>query len=158
LLSTWTKDPGNQVWLIPHVISDAIPVEDDRVAIDAIAKEFPNVLCAPSFKSPSVAKSFISGMDFMTGARMHACIAAFSSGVPVVPLSYSRKFNGLFASLNYHWIADGKAMNNKEAFELIIRGFNERDLLAKQIKEGIKVAEKHLQNYEQYISFCMTSK
>lgn len=157
LLNELTKDPGNQVWLIPHVATDLNPVEDDRVAIDAFAKEFPNVICAPSFKSPSDAKSFISGMDFMTGGRMHACIAAFSSGVPVVPLAYSRKFNGLFASLNYQWVADGKTMNNQEAFKLIMQGFRERDLLATQIKEGIKIAEKYLQNYEQYTSFCIAS-
>lgn len=157
LLNEWTKNPGNQVWLIAHVATDLSPVEDDRVPIEAFAKEFPNVMCAPRFKSPSDAKSFISGMDFMTAGRMHACIAAFSSGVPIVPLAYSRKFNGLFTSLNYHWVADGKTMNNKEAFELIMRGFRERELLAAQIEEGIKVAEKHLQNYEEYISSCMTS-
>ena len=43
------------------------------------------------------AKSHISGMDFFIGSRMHACIAAYSSGVPVFPLGYSRKFTGLFA-------------------------------------------------------------
>ncbi len=158
LLNTWTKDQNNQVWLIPHVIPDNRPVEDDREAIEAFTKEFPNVICAPHFKSPGEAKSFISRMDFMTGARMHACIAAFSSGVPVVPLAYSRKFNGLFTSVNYPWVADGKTMNNKEAFELIMKGFDERELLAAQINNGMKIAENNLQRYEQYISNCMSEK
>ena len=52
----------------------------------------PGVVRAPNSNSPSEAKSYIAGLDFLTAARMHACIAAFSAGVPVVPVAYSRKF------------------------------------------------------------------
>lgn len=34
---------------------------------------------------------------------MHATIGAFSSGVPVIPTSYSRKFEGLYGSLGYNY-------------------------------------------------------
>lgn len=155
LLCEWIKDSKHEIWLIPHVVPDGFPVEDDRVAIDGLLKEFPGTRCAPTFKSPSEAKSFISDMDFMTGARMHACIAAFSAGVPVVPLSYSRKFNGLFSSLNYQWVADGRTMNNNDALELILRGFQKRELLAKQTEDGNKIAQERLQSYEDYICFSL---
>lgn len=48
-------------------------------------------------------------MDFFTGARMHSTIAAFSSGVPVVPVAYSRKFNGLYDTLKYPYYIDAKS-------------------------------------------------
>lgn len=155
LIKYWTSDPNNQVWLIPHVIPDDLPVEDDRKAIAQLALAFPTVKAAPSFNSPSEAKSFISGMDFVTGARMHACIAAFSSGVAVVPLAYSRKFNGLFSSLNYAWVADGKVMDTHTAFSKIVDGFNQRAALKKEIEFGNKIAHARLQTYENYLVTCM---
>jgi polysaccharide pyruvyl transferase WcaK-like protein len=158
LLREWTNDPQNEVWLIPHVIPDEFPIEDDRIAIDSLLNEFPNAKRAPNFNSPSEAKSFIAGMEFMTGARMHACIAAFSTGVPVVPLAYSRKFNGLFSSLNYPWVADGKSMNTSDAFKMIMDGYNKRELLKNQIADGNQTANRLLQKYEDYIALCMSGK
>lgn len=151
LLSSWTATPENEVWLIPHVIPDDIPNDDDRVAIDKLLKEFPGVHRAPEFGSPSEAKSFIAGMDFVTGARMHACIAAFSSGVPVVPLAYSRKFNGLFAALEYPWVADAKAMTTDQAYEAIFGGFESRSELAQREVAGNKIAQMKLERYEDFI-------
>jgi polysaccharide pyruvyl transferase WcaK-like protein len=152
LLARWCADESVEVWLIPHVLSDPMPRDDDRVAIAALASEFPGTRIAPEFASPSQAKSFISGLDFLTGARMHACIAAFSSGVPVVPLAYSRKFNGLFASLGYRWLADGKAMSNEQALVSITAGFERREELQAAIQPAMKEAEARLERYESYLA------
>lgn len=155
LLSDWGKDSNYEVWLIPHVIPDALPVEDDRKAIAILANEFPTIKVAPAFESPSEAKSFIASMDFMTGARMHACIAAFSSGVPVVPLAYSRKFNGLFSSLEYDWVADGKELNTEQAVDIIQMGLKKRDELKKKVDIGNQIANQRLVKYQAYIADCM---
>lgn len=155
LLKVWTQDPRNEVWLIPHVIPDDLLVEDDRKAIDLLLTEFPTAKSAPQFNSPSEAKSFISGMNFVTGARMHACIAAFSSGVAVVPLAYSRKFNGLFSSLKYQWVADGKAMDTSSAFERIMDGFQRREQLKVEVQSGNQIATERLKKYEDYLAHCM---
>lgn len=94
--------PGVEVHLVAHVISDRFLVEDDYRASVALAEEIGGaVTVAPKFATPSEAKSYIAGLDFFMGARMHACIAAFSSGVPVVPMAYSRKFAGMFGALGY---------------------------------------------------------
>lgn len=151
LLDTWTATSTNEVWLIPHVISDKIPNDDDRVAIDKLLKDFPSAHRAPEFCSPSEAKSFIAGMDFVTGARMHACIAAFSSGVPVVPLAYSRKFNGLFAALEYPWLADAKAMTTEQAYQTILAGFERREELMQHAIVGNRIAQAKLERYEDFI-------
>jgi polysaccharide pyruvyl transferase WcaK-like protein len=151
LLTEWCGDEQNEVWLIPHVLSDQVPRDDDRVAIAQLASEFPAAHKAPDFMSPSVAKSFIASMDFVTGARMHACIAAFSAGVPVVPFSYSRKFNGLFNSLGYGWLADGKCMGNEEAQSKIVEGLKRRLELAEIISKCQHVTEERLGRYEDFL-------
>jgi polysaccharide pyruvyl transferase WcaK-like protein len=155
LLRHWTTNPDNEVWLIPHVVPDHLPRDDDRVAIRQLAAEFPSARCAPEFKSPSEAKSFISGMDFVTGARMHACIAAFSAGVPVVPLAYSRKFNGLFSSLGYQWVADGKSLSNAEALAKTLQAFEERGRLAVDVQAGNRIATEKLDRYTQFIAVIL---
>ncbi len=43
------------------------------------------------------AKGAISGAQVCISARMHACVAALSSGVPTVGISYVGKFSGQFA-------------------------------------------------------------
>lgn len=152
LLKAWTEMPDVEVWLIPHVLADRVPRDDDRVAIKALQGEFPTAKVAPEFASPSAAKSFISGLDFVTGARMHACIAAFSSSVPVFPLAYSRKFKGLFDSLGYSWLADGQTMTTDEAKRAILDGFSRRHALAEDIDKAAETVKRHLSAYEAYLT------
>ena len=85
------KWDGCEVHLVSHVQSEIQEVEDDRRVASRLANDFPGVIASPLFNSPSEAKSYIAGMDYFVGARMHACMAAFSSGVPVTPMAYSRQ-------------------------------------------------------------------
>ena len=65
---------------------------------------------------------------------MHSTIAAFSSGVPVVPMSYSRKFTGLFnCTLDYDAVVDLKTETSNEIEAFIFQKFSQRQ----QIKEKI---------------------
>jgi colanic acid/amylovoran biosynthesis protein len=136
ILAFFGSQPEVQVHLIPHVIPDNNPVEDDWAVSMLLKEEFPQVIVAPKFVSPVQAKGYISGMDFFTGARMHACIAAFSVGVPVIPLAYSRKFNGLFAdTLDYNVLGD--CVNNSEEviMDQIENAYIGRARLANEIKD-----------------------
>ncbi len=133
LIARFLSMPDTEVHLIAHVFAPAMPRDDDARAIDKLHAEFPATIRAPNFASPSEAKSYISGLDFLTGGRMHATIAAFSSGVPVVPISYSNKFEGLYAGLNYPHLVNAKGMNTDEAEALIIAGFNNRSTLKADI-------------------------
>jgi polysaccharide pyruvyl transferase WcaK-like protein len=85
------------VVLVPHVLHGPVfHVEDDYKVCRQLKEEYPRSSIAPFFYTPVEAKSFISGLDLLIGSRMHCCIAAYSSGIPVYPLAYSRKFRGLF--------------------------------------------------------------
>lgn len=125
-----------KVHLIPHVVGEERGIENDYAVSYDLYEEFnnPNLILAPLFLDPVIAKGYIAGMDFFMGARMHSTIAAFSSGVPVVPMAYSRKFNGLFGdTLKYHCVADMKNGDNKSLMDLIKEKFQNRDNLKKVI-------------------------
>lgn len=137
--------------LVGHVNTRDFAVEDDFRVCAALAGRFRRAILAPRFETPSEAKSYISGLHFFAGARMHACIGAFSSGVPVVPMAYSRKFNGLFRSLNYEPLADMKRDDTECAVAAVLDGLERRDVLANSVAVGNALAQRKLQRYEDYL-------
>ena len=88
------------------------------------------------------AKNTIAQMDVFVGARMHATIAAFSSGVPTIPIAYSRKFEGLFGSLGYNHVIDITKLNTEQAFETIIREIKDHKVLKQDVDRGMIIAEE----------------
>lgn len=140
-LIEWFNTQENvQVILTPHVVSGDALCEDDYTLAYNLQKELgeDKVMISPFFKDPIMAKSYISGLDFFIGSRMHACIAAFSSGVPVVPMSYSRKFTGLFKdTLSYHFVADPVSTTQTEVAEMVKSSFIHREELKKQISAAM---------------------
>ena len=151
LIEHFLTVPDVEVHLVAHVLSDHLPVEDDYAAALALQKRYPDTKVASRFSSPSEAKSYISALDFFTGARMHACIAAFSSGVPVVPMAYSRKFNGLFHTLGYRHVADMREVDTETAFRTVVDGFAMRAQLREEVRDGNAIASGRLQRYEDYL-------
>ncbi|MEP6584174.1 MAG: polysaccharide pyruvyl transferase family protein [Ginsengibacter sp.] len=129
------SDKRNVVYLVAHVISPNYErVENDLKVCHELNKIYPSTRLAPVFKTPIEAKSFISGLDFFTGARMHACIASFSSGVPVYPLAYSRKFNGLFGdTLMYEFYGDLVNSEIDHVFNNLKTAFTQRGELKEKI-------------------------
>jgi colanic acid/amylovoran biosynthesis protein len=140
--------PGCNVHLIGHVNSHHNTIEDDYRVAERLAAEFPGTVLAPRFADPSAAKSHIAGMDFFCGSRMHACIAAFSSGVPMVPIAYSRKFAGLFGSLGYTIITDCRTENETQVLAAVVEAFRNRGELKTQLESGLERANARLASYE----------
>jgi len=141
---------GCEVHLVPHVIvaGGAMAMEDDARASQALLPEFPGLVLAPSFATPSEAKTYIAGMDFFMGARMHACIAAFSSGVPVVPMAYSRKFEGLFGSIGYARTVDCTTESSAEILAKIIAAYADRVTLARDMGAALRRGHEKLGAYD----------
>jgi colanic acid/amylovoran biosynthesis protein len=154
----FTGLPGVETYLVPHVISEAHQVEDDWRASLSLIQRFPRLKLAPRFDSAVDAKSFISGMDYFSGARMHACIAAFSSGVPVIPVAYSRKFNGLFSALGYGRIIDALVETRAAALASVTEGFAERASLRQHVAEGNNEAQRRLVAYVDDLATLMRQR
>jgi polysaccharide pyruvyl transferase WcaK-like protein len=85
------------VALIPHVTSPANNDADVLNKLFESRKEragnrlliLPDTLTAPQYKG------YIARLRFLTAARTHASIAAYSSGVPTLVLGYSVKSKGI---------------------------------------------------------------
>lgn len=87
-----------RVVLVPHVLGTS--GESDSVACRVLAchRDRPQLVVAPDGLDAVTTKWLIGEMSWFTGARMHATIAALSSGVPVMATAYSDKFQGVFES------------------------------------------------------------
>ncbi len=87
-----------QVALIPHVVRGQ---NDDRKPIHALYEEFKNtgrVIEMPDASCEEL-KGIISKCRFFVGARTHATIAAYSTGVPTLVVGYSVKAIGIARDL-----------------------------------------------------------
>lgn len=147
---------GCEVHLVPHVLTyERGAVEDDYQASLDLAAELEGLTVAPAFTSPSEAKSYIAGMDFFAGARMHACIAAFSSGVPVVPMAYSRKFAGLFGTLGYDRTVDCTTLDQADLEARVLAGFEARDTLRQEIAVALPRGLEKLDTYQTALADLM---
>ncbi|WP_448582788.1 polysaccharide pyruvyl transferase family protein [Thermaurantiacus sp.] len=141
-----------RVELVKHVFAHGNSSEDDPAVARALAARYPGLVEAPDFASPSEAKSYISGLDFLVGARMHATIAAFSAGVPVVPVSYSRKFEGLFGGLGYRWLVPAKGMSTDEALAFTVDALDRRDEVAADIGAAAARVREGLETYVGFVA------
>lgn len=146
--------------LVSHVVNHVRNIENDYAIAFDLKKELPDdrVVLAPLFLTPIDAKDYISGLDFFMGSRMHATIAAFSSGVPVIPIAYSRKFNGLFKdTLDYEYMVDLKNSSNEEAFTMIKSSFEKRMNLKDIIQARLYgiIREKKVQLHQDLTKFLL---
>lgn len=135
--------------LISHVVAENRIIENDYAVAYDLCEEYshPNLILSPMFLDAIAAKGYISGMDFFMGARMHATIAAFSSNVPVYPMAYSRKFNGLFVdTLQYDYIGDMKVQSASDMLSDIKNAFVNRSVLKSLISNRMSTIVEERRN------------
>lgn len=95
---------GARVLLVPHVCGGPGSEEDEsrlcQKLEDKFRKDWGDRVCSLNEQlNHRQMKAVIGGCDLFLGARMHACIAAVSQGVPSVCLAYSKKFAGVMKPL-----------------------------------------------------------
>lgn len=141
-----TQDPRFEVHLILHSFedNDTNIADNDLIPARILQSKYPSTIMSPLFNSCIDAKSYIAGMDILIGARMHATIAGFSSCVPVIPFAYSRKFQGLFNSLDYEYVIDARKMTTNEALSKTIKWINQRDVLLADVRKGAHIIDKKM--------------
>lgn len=144
-----------EVHLIPHVIDNFNGASDgDLEVCKELIEQYDECIMSPEFSNPILAKSYISNMDIFIGARMHATIAAFSSGVATIPFSYSRKFQGLYHYLDYDKIIDGCELDTKKAISLTIEYIDNFDSLKKLGASSLEIVQKECALFNKdFVSF-----
>lgn len=104
VLEVLTGRPDIAVVLFPHVVElePAAPTgTDEDYAVAELLSTRYDVVLPPRFRTAGEAKGWARHFDVLIAGRMHAAIAAASSGVPVIATSYSRKFKDTFATVGY---------------------------------------------------------
>lgn len=122
------------IYIIPHVGNDGS---------DYIRNIYGDQLSyCEAFYDPISAKNQISQMDIFVGARMHATVAAFSSGVATIPTAYSRKFAGLYSNLGYPYLIDCVENTTEENIKRTIQYIREYKCLQRNVRNCQSKIEK----------------
>lgn len=86
------------VAFVPHVVWES---NDDRIPLQKLYQEFQGTgrVCLIEDQDARKLKWIISQCSYFIGARTHATIAAYSTGVPTLALGYSVKSRGIARDL-----------------------------------------------------------
>jgi polysaccharide pyruvyl transferase WcaK-like protein len=140
-LAAWFIETADaDVLLLPHVCAGA---ESDVLAAQALerrlAPRFPGrVRLAGAGLDAAEVKHLVGGCDFLVGARMHACIAALSQGIPAVGLAYSDKFAGVFESAGVpDLVADQRRLTEDGTAAFVAQAFDAREGTARRLAEAL---------------------
>jgi len=139
-------DDRYEIYLIPHVFSNDLQSgENDLRACVEIQEKYPSTKIIEDYNTPMEAKSIISTMDIFIGARMHATIAAFSTGVATIPFSYSRKFEGLYQDLQYPYVLSATKMTTEEAVDTTLQWLEKYEELQQCVKKTREIVNQKQQ-------------
>jgi colanic acid/amylovoran biosynthesis protein len=124
--------------LVPHVTGPAWH-KDDRVISAELLQRLRGTVEAHVLTGdhrPEELKAMIARCTAFLGARMHANIAALSSCVPTVALSYSHKTPGIMASCGMgQFVAPIESVSVATLGDLVARTFTHRDEVAAVLRE-----------------------
>lgn len=121
---------GADVLLVPHVFGTQ--AESDVTAAAAVFENLrtryaDHLFCVRGAYDQNEIKHIIGRCEFFIGGRMHACIAALSQAIPAVAIAYSRKFDGVLASIGADdMVADPRQMDMDQVLALVGSSFDSR--------------------------------
>jgi polysaccharide pyruvyl transferase WcaK-like protein len=105
LVLWFTREQHADVVLVSHVVGPKSGAENDAPACQELYDRAKGLcggrlhLASPDYDHREI-KYLIGRCDFFLGSRMHATIAALSQCVPAIGLAYSRKFMGVFRTVD----------------------------------------------------------
>lgn len=148
------RDSNYEVFLIPHVgttseFDDA--TENDSAVCGELQKQYPEMKILRGISTPMDIKGYLAAMDVFIGARMHATIGAFSSGVATIPVSYSRKFEGLYDSLEYGYLIHARKESTDEAVKKTVEYIRQYETLQSSVEQSLKIVREKQDIFRQHL-------
>ncbi len=143
LLAEFLRRTDARVVLVPHVLPPSGSLESDGVACRALresltADERVRVATLPEGLDASETKFVVSKLDWFSGARMHACIGALSSGVPTGGVAYSPKMRGVFETCGQgKYVADLRRTGTEDLVAELWRAWEERTQARAELSERL---------------------
>ena len=119
------------ILLVPHVVAYQ---NDDREVLNILFEKYKKTkrISLQEDADCCILKNVISQCDFFIGARTHATIAAYSTGIPTLVTGYSNKSIGIATDLFGNWknyvvdIRKAESENElKNAFKFILKNENQ---------------------------------
>lgn len=149
-----SRDSRYEVFLIPHVgttstFDDA--TENDGAACKKIQDNYPEMKVLSEINTPMDVKGYIAAMDVFIGARMHATIGAFSSGVATIPVSYSRKFEGLYDSLGYDFLIHAREDSTDEAVKKTLEYVKGYEALKQAVGKSLEIVREKQEVFRKHL-------
>lgn len=148
---TYFLDLNKPVLVVPHTFNPQdLTVQDFGACTQAINKlnhPLKNTLIYTVNRpcNHHEIKYIIGNCTFFIGARMHACIAALSQGIPAVGVAYSRKFQGVFDTVGVEkLVLDIKKYDLDGAVEFVKNSYNEREIFQKILSNSINKSINHI--------------
>jgi polysaccharide pyruvyl transferase WcaK-like protein len=136
------------VILVPHVFGDQL--ESDATACAALYNEMKHryegrLACIHGHFDQNEIKFIIGQCDFFVGARMHACIAALSQGIPAIGIAYSKKFLGVFQTVDAgDLVADPRHLTIEQILETIDNAMQSRVEIAARLRKTMVDVKRDL--------------
>jgi polysaccharide pyruvyl transferase WcaK-like protein len=131
------------VLLVPHVFDGQDSVESDQRVCETLYRSIKSrygnkIYLARGRYDQSEIKYIIGLCDFFIGARMHACIAALSQGIPTVPVAYSKKFTGVMETVGMEpYVADPRTMDENDLLNIVERAWGDRAAIRRHLESTI---------------------
>jgi colanic acid/amylovoran biosynthesis protein len=151
LIDKILQSQDTAVLLVPHVFPESsLVVESDPQACQEVFDPFKDrypgrIFLVKGMYNQSEIKSIIGQCDFFLGSRMHACIAAISQGIPAVGLAYSKKFVGVFDSVDVgDWVIDLRIEKFQGIIDRVVSLMNDRNALSDRLKLSIEESKRQV--------------
>ena len=149
-------DAGADVLLVPHVRDVAHGRESDLSAAQALRgslerSDATRVSILPDDLAADEVKWVIAQLDWFSGARMHATIAALSSGVPASAIGYSMKTRAVFATCGVGGeVVDAPSVDSGEALLRLLTAYDRRQEVRAALQHTVpRVVERARQQLEE---------
>ena len=150
--------------LIPHTFAPAGNVESDNEACreiyEFLQQSFTGRIhfVAGIYNQFNI-KGIIGFCDFYIGSRMHSCIAALSQGIPTVGVAYSRKFKGIFDSIDVgNMVSDARSASMEETIDFILNQFNNKESIQTNLRNKVRITRKRQIKIFDLIMTCSHSQ
>jgi polysaccharide pyruvyl transferase WcaK-like protein len=150
---TYFLDLNKPVLIVPHTFNPGNLAAQDfgacAQAIDRLEHPMKNELIHRITEpcNHHEIKHIIGRCNFFIGARMHACIAALSQGIPAVGVAYSRKFQGVFETVGVEkLVLDIKTLDLNNAIDFVKNDYSQKAMFSRILSSSIKKNIDHIRN------------
>lgn len=137
VLDDFAKMHDVKIVFIAHVTGPT-EVKNDRLISQQIVRKMSSEahVIRGNYRSDEL-KGIIGRCTVFIGARMHANIAALSSSIPVLALSYSHKTHGIMEALGQKkWVIPGEQITESHLAFMIKKLWKQRHSVAETLRES----------------------